>query len=516
MAIRAVGLTKTFAGITVLNNVSLTVKPGTVHCIVGANGSGKSTLVRLLSGVYQPDDGTIDLNGRPMPGLGSPAEAFRRGVRVVHQEAPLIDTLTVAECVAVFHGYPVGAGFRVRWRELHDTVGRLFELMSISVDPRRLAATLAPAQRAMVALAIAMDDVERAASLLILDEADAAIPEGEAEPFLRMVRDVSRSGIPVLMVTHRLKEVTAIGDEVTILANGQVGYHGATEALTEEFLVAKMTASPHDETSEDPAPTSSPTVTVATLWEVAGRTQPPHAPTTPALNAAHLSASTLRDVSLHVDPGEIVGVAGLADSGAPELPLALAGALPFSAGTVTVAGRPLPPRFTPKAAIQAGIVLLPADRLRQGGITTLTVEDNLVLPQAVRFWHRSREQHAVVATALKTLDVRPRQPKTMFGALSGGNQQKSILAKWLLFRPHVLILDDPTSGVDAASRHMMFAALHEATEHGVGIILLSTELDQLASMCSRVIVLRRGAVATELRRDDGTLTREAITGWCYA
>lgn len=507
-------ISKAFPGIQALKGVDLTVKRGQVHALLGENGSGKSTLVKVIAGVYEPDEGSITIAGQRRSSLHSPAAAHDLGVRAVHQEAPLVDTLRVTECVALFHGYPIGGLGRVRWSRLVRRTFQLFEELGISIDPRAMASSLSPAERALVSLAIALGGVGGQTELLVLDEATAALPQRDADVFLERVASLAGQGLPVLMVTHRLGEL-GIADEVTVLRDGAVVHSGPADDASEEFLVEKMVGE-SDLARGRAAPVGADAGSVVRLWASSRRGAAAGAvgDEPSALEVAHLGTNLLRDVSLEVVRGEIVGVAGLRDSGIGELPLVLAGALERSQGEIRVNGTVLPRRLTPRRARDAGIALVPADRLHQGGVASLSVADNIVLPEAQRYWHNARFERGVVQAVLDELDVRPPNGAALFGQLSGGNQQKALFGKWLLLRPSVLVLDDPTYGVDPGARRKIFEIIHGAAAEGVGILLFSTEPEQLVATCSRVLVLREGLIAGELAGTD--LDLETLTRWAWA
>jgi ribose transport system ATP-binding protein len=511
MPVAVHGISKAFPGTRALDGVDLTVGAGEAHALLGANGSGKSTLVKTLTGVYQPDAGTIAVGERELTAIGSPTEANELGIAVVHQESPLVDTLTVSECVALFRGYPTAAG-RVRWQQLHRETAELLERFGVDVDPRALAGLLTPAERALVTLAIALDRVSAGLQLLVLDEVTASLPEDQAATYLERVGELARAGTPVLMVTHRLAELHGLATHVTVLRDGRVVHQGRLDAASDDELVREIVG---EAVAPDAAsPGASPARTTgddvgAELWTGrrgrVGET---------VLDVRHLAGERVRDATFQLRAGEIVGVGGLAEAGIGELPLLLAGAARRAGGVVEVDGRALAPNAGPREAIDAGLALLPADRLRSGGVTSLAVRENVVLPDAGRYWHRRARERAVLRRVIEDLDVRPPSEATLFGALSGGNQQKVLLAKWLLVGPSVLVLDDPTSGVDPGARETIFSLLREAAEAGLAVLLFSTELEQLVAMCSRVLVLRDGAIANELTGDE--LTRETVTKWCYA
>ena len=511
MAVTATGIQKVFAGLKALDDVTIDLHNGEIHALLGANGSGKSTLAKVLTGVYQPDQGQITVGPARVGRIASPNQANQLGIAVVHQEAPLIDTMTVAEGMALFRGYPTSGG-RVRWDRLRDETAALLRTFDVAVDPDQLAGTLSPAERALVAMVIALDQVKTGLQLLILDEVTASLPERQAAAFLDRVTTVARAGTAVLMVTHRLAELQGRADIVTVLRNGRVVHCAPADAVDHKMLVATMVG-PHE---GPPVPKEASGGIVSRLWATVSRSGAgagSEAQET-VLQARHLAGRFMQDVSFDVRRGEIVGVAGLIESGINELPQILGGVLPRRGGTLVVGGHDLPVRLTPRAGIRAGLMLLPVDRLRSGGVGTLDLTENVLLPELGRFWHARARERRVMAEIIACFDVRPPRPKALFGRLSGGNQQKILLGKWLLLRPSVLVLEDPTSGVDPNARAKMFEALADAASQGVSFLFFSTEPEQLAAMCSRVIVLRDGAVAAELTGDD--LDQEIISRWSYA
>jgi ribose transport system ATP-binding protein len=501
MAVAATQIVKAFAGKRVLDGVDIDVADGEIHALLGANGSGKSTLVKILTGVYQPDAGAVTIGGRSFGTIASPAEAGRLGIAVVHQDVPLIDTASIAECIALFRGYPTRGG-AIRWRTLRREVGEMLARFDARLDPDRLAGTLSPAERALVAIIIALDRVESAGlNLLVLDEVTASLPRDEAEPYLDHIAAIAARGIGVLMVTHRLAELRGRVGRMTILRDGRKVFAGPADSLEDAAIVAHMVG-------RDPvAP------------EAARAAEPSAAPSAGTdgkaiLTIDDLAVERLDGLSLTLRPGEIVGVAGLAESGIGELPNVLSGARPYRGGSIAVNGHGLPRRGDPRTSIRAGLAVLPADRLRSGGIATLSVSDNISLPDVDRYFLRPARERAMVGDVIARFDVRPPLRDTLFGRLSGGNQQKALLGKWLHLGPRVLVLDDPTSGVDPGAREKIFAILRSVAADGVGILFFSTEPEQLAALCSRVLVLREGKVAAELAGTD--LRHETISQWCYA
>jgi ABC-type sugar transport system ATPase subunit len=501
------GLTKIFAGRKVVQGVDLEIRAGAVHALLGANGSGKSTVVKLLTGVYQPDGGVITIGGREMGSIASPRAASALGVAVVHQEAPFIDTLSVAECIAQFRGYPTQGG-RIQWAKLNREVRAMLEPFDLAIDPGALAARLTAAERALIAIIIALDGARSEVKLLILDEVTAALPRNQAEPYLERVAALARSGIAVLMVTHRLAELHGRASKATVLRGGTVAYEVDAEHIDEDRLVEEMVGP-----AKAPPKASSASVGAGGLRALWSERRPDPSGET-ALSVQGLEGATLHDLSFDMRRGEIVGVAGLGDSGVAELPRILAGLEAPIGGRISVGGKPVPPRATPRTLIRAGMVVLPADRLRSGGVATLSVAENILLPDLARFWSKPRHEAEFIKRIIARFDVRPASAATLFGKLSGGNQQKAILAKWLALKPQVLVLDDPTSGVDPGARQTIFQLLREAAANGIGVLVFSTEPEQLAAFCSRVLILREGEVASELTGE--AVDRQTISRWCYA
>jgi ribose transport system ATP-binding protein len=517
------GVTKKFGDLTALNQVSLDLMPGQIHALLGANGSGKSTLVKIMSGVYQPDGGSLTLDGARLASLSSPAEAASRGVRVVHQEAPLIDSASVAEAVAIFRGFGTPAFGNIRWPKLRNKVQNLLDRMDVPVRADALCSTVGPADRAGLALAIVAGDLfdEKTADsplvrLLIVDEVTAAIHESETGRHLDRLRAIADMGVAVVMVTHRLGELR-VADDVTILRGGSLVYReDGGPRLSAGELVAGMignTAGTAEDAARDNAVISGQRAAeLNELWRIAPASGPekrPHAEE--VVTVSNLVGGELRDCSFSARSGEIVGFAGLRGSGVEDLPRMLSGDLSWRSGTLSLDGVPVTTPGRPDRMIASGVTALAADRLRAGGVPGLSVAENIALPALGRYWRKSALHRKVVSSVIGAFDVRPPKPDATFGGLSGGNQQKVLLGKWLLLRPSVLVLGDPTHGVDPGARETIFEAVQDAARRGVCVLFFSTEPAQLTRICSRVLVLRAGEIVTELGGDD--LTLENVVEW---
>jgi ribose transport system ATP-binding protein len=524
MALRVESVSKRFGELEVLRDISLEFRAGRIHALLGANGSGKSTLTKIVCGAIEPTSGFIEYDEKRVRALSSPAAAEAIGIRVVHQESPLIDTLSVLENVAIFRGYGVSGVRPIRWRSLRRSTAALLERMDLDVQLDRQCSTLRPADRAGLALAIAVGDQfdarasESRIRLLLLDEVTAPIPERSAERHLERVRIVADSGISVLMVTHRLGELR-FADDVIVLRGGEIAYweNGAPRRSDSELVAEVVGTGAADGAVSAGRSSASGREPVGRLWAAAsqGQQQPerPRGGSSPAFALDRLCAEDLDGLSVSADAGEIVGFMGLPQEGLEELPRVLAGLRKIRGGSISVAGRALPRRLSPKTLIDAGIAVVPGDRLREGGVATLSVEENIILPAMGRYWHRRARRHAVVDGVIEAFDVRPPDRSAAFGRLSGGNQQKVLLGKWLALKPSVLVLDDPTHGVDPVARETVFDAIADAAHRGVCVLFFSTEPEQLARLCGRVAVIRAGVVDTELTGSD--LSEEALTKWSY-
>ena len=528
-------ITKRFGDLVALNQVSLDLEPGQIHALLGSNGSGKSTLVKIMSGVYAPDAGAIEFSSARLGGMGSPAEAAARGVRVVHQEAPLIDTLSVTEAVAIFRGFGAAQLGPIAWGRLRRQVQRLLDRMDVPVSAAQQCSTVQPADRAGLALAIVVGDLfdDNAApgaradpgggglpvKLLIVDEVTAAIPESETQRHLDRLRSVADMGVAIVMVTHRLGELE-IADDITVLRAGSVVYReaGAPRRPNSE-LVAEMVGQPLVVEPGDTPPTRSGAGPdrLTSLWNAAPvqRTlsSAQDRSSGPVIRVENLRGAELHGLAFRAEAGEIVGFAGLRGSGVEELPRLLSGDDPWLAGQVEIGGKILTKGGRPRAMLDAGLAAIPADRLRAGGVASLSVNENVILPSLGEYWHKPSLRQRVVNSVIQAFDVRPPKAENLFGGLSGGNQQKVLLGKWLLLHPSVLVLDDPTYGVDPGARETIFDAVADAARRGVCVLFFSTEPEQLVRICNRVLVLRSGELVTEIPRSE--LTLETVIEWSY-
>jgi ABC-type sugar transport system ATPase subunit len=462
-----------------LDSLDLDVPVGKIIALLGANGSGKSTTVKALTGINPVSPGCrvsvggVVLNADAL----SPIATRGRGIRVVHQEAPLIADLTVAEAIAVNLGFPTVGGF-IRWKALAQTTLRRLGEFGVDIDSSRPCRSLNPSERALVSLAIALGDIEVDSAVLILDEATASLSTADATRFLDHVRDAADRGLAVLMVTHRLPEVRQYCDEMVVLRDGMTVARFDRDSFDERAVVHAMVGEAAQTRGDDHEVSASRSTQARRL------------------DIHELSGDVLQDVTLSVQPGEIIGIAGRPGGGAAELLRALAGLEPEARGRVALGEVNLDLR-SPRGPLGQGVCFISADRLNEGGIAEMTVAENLTLPKTERYGMGRARAKRDADRMIAQLDIRPSARDTPFGKLSGGNQQKVILGRWLLLDPDVLLLDDPTVGVDPRTREVIFATITSLAQSGAIILIRSSEPEQLARHCTRVVVIRDGRVTRE-------------------
>ena len=499
-ALEVTRLSKRFSGVTVLRQVSLQVAPGEVHALLGGNGSGKSTLIKVLSGYHRPEPGSRALIGGQQLHFGSPQSSYRLGCRVVHQDGGLVDELSVADNLSLTAGYPRRWG-TVRDAVVHRAAAAALRELGVDVDPRTPVGDLSAANRTEVALVRALrEDPQAPVRLLVLDEPTATLPIREVQQLLDTVRRVAARGVAVLYVSHRLPEAFDVADMVTVLRDGRQVTTEPMRGLDHGRLVTLITGLDAAEIKADPTSAAPTAVAVE-----------------PVLSVTGLQAGPVRDLSLAARPGEIVGVAGITGSGAELILGSVFGATARRSGDVVLGGLPLPP-LRPDRAIAAGVAYLPADRKRLSGIMELSATENLTLVNLAPFWSGGwlwrRRESALTRTWTERLGVRPRAAAgRALSTFSGGNQQKILFAKWLRCQPRLLLLDEPTQGVDVAAKGEVHRLVQDAASRGAAVVVGSTDFDELAAVCHRVLVLHEGQLAAELQGTDITpanITRHAL------
>jgi ribose transport system ATP-binding protein len=486
------GVTKTFGLTKALDHVDLDIRAGEVHALLGQNGSGKSTLIKILSGAHQPDAvDSASVRGVAFA-LGDTREANRLGLRFVHQDLGLIPNLDSVDNMGLSMGFERRGRLLVHWRRQAGLTRDALAKLGHDFDVRKPTQQLAPSERAAVAIARALAGNTSDLRLLVLDEPTASLSAGEAERVYALVRRVRDMGAAVLYVSHHTDEVLAVADRMTVLRDGRVVVAGRpTTGLSARDVVALIVGSELIREAE-----SIPSQLAA------GQ---------PVLEVRALSGPVVQDLDLDVHAGEIVGIAGTTSSGRLEVGPLIFGGLGRH-GTIRVNGAELKPN-NPNRSVIAGVAYLPSDRLNLAMFRDLSVRENLTLARLSDFAKHGRLRHrherAEVADWLDRLDIVPRLTEGRADVLSGGNQQRVMLARWLRLKPTVLVLDDPTQGVDVKATAHIHALLRSAAADGAAILLSSSDEDELATVCDRVIVLSYGRVRAHLRGD--ALSTERIS-----
>ncbi|MEV5712289.1 sugar ABC transporter ATP-binding protein [Amycolatopsis mediterranei] len=489
--VRMSGIRKEFPGVLALDGVDFRMYPGEVHALMGENGAGKSTLIKVLTGVYGVDAGTIELDGDEVAFTG-PGEAQQAGISTVYQEVNLCPNLSVAENVCL--GREPRRFGRIQWGLMRRRAEELLARLDVHVDVSAELSTCSIAVQQLVAIARALDVDAR---VLVLDEPTSSLDAGEVEKLLKVVRALRETGMAILFVSHFIDQVFAIADRMTVLRNGKLIGEYPTAEITPVELVTKMIGKELQvlEDLEDSGPSRA---------EVAGA---------PVLLAAEglgrKGGVAPFDLAIHA--GEVVGLAGLLGSGRTELARLLFGADHADSGSVKVDGDPTSLR-TPRAGLDHKIAFLSENRKAEGLVEELTVRENIVLAlQASRGWARPlsrRRQDEIAEKYIKTLDIRPANPEALVGNLSGGNQQKVLLARWLITEPRLLILDEPTRGIDIGAKTEIQRLVTQLSAEGMAVVFISAELEEVLRLSHRVVVLRDRKVVAE--RENLALTADDI------
>ncbi|WP_406023104.1 sugar ABC transporter ATP-binding protein [Nocardioides sp. NBC_00850] len=472
------GIVKRFPGVLALGGVDLDVRAGEVHCLLGQNGAGKSTLIKVLSAAYQPDEGEILWEGEPVR-LTTPVAAMKRGISTIYQELDLVPGLTVTENIFLGHELAT-AGFSRRSEATQRVRTLLARLGHSEVDPNKLVGDLSPAGQQIVSMARALSHDTR---LLILDEPSAVLDQEEVDNLFRVMRGLTAEGVAIIYISHRLEEIRQIGDRITVLKDGRTVATGLSVAETPTRELITLMTGRQIEYVFPQRPAIAP-----------GRDG------TPVLEATGLSGDRFRDIDLRVHAGEIVGLAGLVGSGRSEILETVYGARRSSAGTVTVNGRRLR-RGSVRAAVAAGIGLAPEERKSQALLLDQAVYRNVTVSSLSRFskgsFLDSGAERRAAEELSRSLDVRPTGVDRPVRNLSGGNQQKVVLARWLLRDCKVLLLDEPTRGVDVGARTEIYNLVRRLADEGVAVVVVSSEVEEVLGLADRVLVISEGAVVHE-------------------
>ena len=473
-------LRKTFAGGRALDGVDLHIAEGEIHALLGENGSGKSTLIKIISGYHRPDPGaTVELGGESLT-FGDSASSARLGARFVHQDLGLVETSSILDNLSVVVGFPTWFG-TVRRLAARELTRSALERVELDLDPDTMVGSLSPAQKTGVAVARALLPVGgRDAKLLVLDEPTARLPEQEGARLLSLVKTVASNGVGVLYVTHRLDEVFDVAETASVLRDGRKVFEGPVATLTRESLLGHLFGAALPKLNVHEADASGDVL----------------------LDVRSIGSEALADVSFTVRRGEVVGVAGITGSGRDALCATLFGARPRDTGEVYVDGHVVTPG-RPTAAMERGVAYVPAERKIQGAFLSLTARENISIGDLPRFWRLPSLRRSAESTAtarwFEQFDIRPGAgSERLVSTFSGGNQQKIVFGKWFQRAPLVFLLDEPTQGVDVGAKGELHRCLADAAANGSAVLMSSSDTDELTSACTRVLVLRNGALVAEL------------------
>jgi ribose transport system ATP-binding protein len=495
-------LSKTFGGHKALAGVDFQLRHGEVHGLLGQNGSGKSTLIKILAGYHAPDPGSeLYVHGAPVP-LPLPAGRFRSlGISFVHQNLGLIPTLTVVENL-LMGWISASNSMAVSWRRESLRARRVFASYALSIDPDTDVAKLSAVERALLAIVRAVEEIKgyehgSAGGVLVLDEPTPFLPKHDVDQLFALVRTIVAGGASVVFVSHDVDEVLEITDRATVLRDGKLAGTIETRQASKEDLVHLI---------------------IGRALAPVGRSEGPVEVADRLVVVEDVTGPFIERLSLRIGRGEILGITGLLGSGYEQVPYLLYGGIPGVSGRLAVNGHAHDlARMRPAAAIASGIVLIPGDRVTAGVIGTLPIVDNVTMPvldTVFNRWHLPRRRMVRIAAELgRRFEVTPNRPTLPVSALSGGNAQKIVLAKWLQAKPKLILLDEPTQGVDVGARFKVFEAIRQAAAEGAGVLCASSDYEQLASLCDRVLILSRGRIGAEL--SGAALSKESIAEHCY-
>ena len=481
------GITKEFPGVKALDNVSLTVRPGTVHALMGENGAGKSTLMKCLFGIYKKDAGTIVLDGKEID-FKSSKEALENGVAMVHQELNQALTRTVKDNLWLGR-YPKVGGFIVSEKIMNKKTKEIFDTLGVEVNPNAVMSTMPVSQRQMVEIAKA---VSYDAKIIVFDEPTSSLTEAEVEHLFRIINMLRDKGCGIIYISHKMDEILRISDDVTIMRDGQYVATRDAKTLTMEEIIKLMVG--RELTNRFPPKDNK-------VEEV-------------ILDVQHMSGkyTRLKDVSFQLHKGEILGVAGLDGSGRTELLENLFGVMTRDGGTITLHGKEIH-NHTPKSAIKHGFALLTEERRATGIFGIRDIRENTVISslsdylQAL-FCLSNKKMSDKTDWAIQAMHIKTPSQRTQIRSLSGGNQQKVIIGRWLLTKPEVLLLDEPTRGIDVGAKYEIYQLIIDLAKEGKGVMMVSSEMPELLGVCDRIIVMSGGRIAGEV--DAKTATQEEI------
>jgi simple sugar transport system ATP-binding protein len=475
----ASNISKSFIGVRALNNIDITINAGEIHCLAGENGCGKSTLVKCISGVYTPDEGTIQIEGQTC-GSMTPIEAMNHGIQVIYQDLSLFQHMTVAENIAIsklkFENTKI-----INWKTIKAIAKEQLDKIGVTMDLDETVGEISMANKQMVAICRAL---AQNAKILFMDEPTTALTKTEVSHLMKVMLELKKKGLAIVFISHKLDEVFEVADKITIFRNGnKIGDFNSSD-LDEKSLSYYMTG------REIEYP----------------RYHRTYKDNTPILSVEHLTRKgQYEDMSLTVRPGDIIGLTGLLGSGRTELAMSLFGLNKTQAGVIKVNGKEVDIN-SPMVAKKYGIALLPEDRSREGLFIERKIKENISAPIIDTICKKGivnrKKENEIAEKYVEELNVRTPSIETVVGTLSGGNQQKVVISKWIATSPKVFIMDTPTVGIDIGSKAEIYEQIHKFADEGMAIILISDEIQEVMANCNRVLVMAHGKCVVELSEED--------------
>ncbi len=503
----AKNISKTFGGNVALSNVNLMIKPGEIHGLLGQNGCGKSTLIKVLSGFHSPDQGgELWVNGKAVKLPLQPGEFSKYGMSFVHQDLGLVDTLTVTENWHL-NKIALSKSMNIRWKDVEVDARKTFARYNVHIDPNEVVMNLGPVEKAMLSILRAVEEIhnnkaamEKKRGLLVLDEPTVFLPRTEVDILFNLVRRIADEGISIMFVSHDLDEVMELTNTYTVLRNGANVKYGDSTTSTKEEIIESILGKKLD------------------TYQVEVKDADHNRHEKPVLSVEGLSGNIVRPSQFDVYRGEVLGVTGLVGSGFEEIPYLLFGDVEGSDGQMTFKDSTYDiADFTPGDAVKAKMALIPADRKIMGGALTLTVMENMMMQSMDHYNPRClqyKKMNEKADVLMDEYEVHPRDTSLEFGQLSGGNQQKVLLAKWIQENPELLILHEPTQGIDIGARQSIYRLIENSVKSsGMTVICSSSDYEQLEQICDRVLILVNGRIIDEL--NGAEITKERITSLCY-
>ncbi|MDB4408967.1 sugar ABC transporter ATP-binding protein [Akkermansiaceae bacterium] len=487
MFLQLKNVTKTYPGVVALDDVSLDIMEGEVHALVGENGAGKSTLIKTCTGAITPDKGTIIIKGQEFSAL-TPKSSVQMGVGVIYQEFNLVDELSVAE--NIFLGRAIRKGLVIDRKAMEAEAAKIFEQFDIKIDPSALVGELTVGYQQLVEIAKA---ISQNAKMLIMDEPSAPLTQTEVQALYAMVEKLKAAGATIIYISHRMDEIFRLADRITVLRDGKKIKTVDTADTNLDELVTLMVGRELTETY----PTRKDCITDEVL-----------------LKLENVSSSNVKDVSFELRKGEILGLAGLIGSGRTELAEIIFGYTRKTAGRILIDGQESDPK-TPKDAIASGFSLVPEDRKKHGALLDRSITENIsisVLERISKFFTvDTEEEHRIADGYRDSIRIKTPNMEQKIKNLSGGNQQKVIIAKWLAIEPKLVIFDEPTRGIDVGAKSEIYEQVNSLVESGKGVLMISSELEEVMGMSDRILILHEGKVVGELERKD--FNQETIMGF---